>query len=210
MRTRTRKTADGGGGDLGALLGQRGGPDAPARLEEALAAIDGSGSIAGAFRLMGIAEEEIAARWPGGRKGGEPKEVFLLCQPTAPIRGRCDELYRAHVREIVERVTLHKRSEYARLTRAEVLGVLSEGSLRHPLAHDHVLLFEHLFETLLPGLARRDPDASYRRLLEQRTLLPEQVAERDRLLAEYQYRSSPERAERWRELKLEEETINGL
>lgn len=108
------------------------------------------------FGMMGIAEEVIATRWPGRRN--EPRIAFMLALPTHPVR-ISDMLYRAHVEELLGRLPdgrdVHPASGgiwkgLTFLTRAEVLGLLVESSLRHPLAHHEGLVYEALFRELFP------------------------------------------------------------
>lgn len=172
--------------------------DSSARLSAALDAIGGGfGAVASnAFRLMGLVEDELAERWPGRK--GEPREAFGLCARTSPIAAcPSDDLFLAHVREILDRAKKTPRDwyAYARLTKAEVLALLSVSSLRHPLAHHEVLLFERLFSELFP----REACAK----LQARTLLPEEVSETERALEEWLRRPSPEREEMCEKLRKE-------
>jgi hypothetical protein len=204
MRTRTKKAVEGGGGLFRAGTGQRGEPEARATgIAAALDALGGSGgAIAGVFRRMSIVEEALKARWPGGKKGGEPPEAFVLCCPTSPLSGCIEDVYRAHVNELLDRLKeTRDGSRLGRLTRAEVMMLLSASSLRHPLAHADTLLFERLFRELLPEHAER--------ALERRTLLAGEELEVHLAMTEWLNRPSPERVESLRKLREEQGAIRG-
>jgi len=123
----------------------------------------GLGRVRNAFALMEVAEEEIAQVWPRApgtpARDVEPASVFLLVRPTPLVGDKSTEVYRSHVREMLERVTLHvarkPHTAYEFGTEAECLVALVEQSLRAPLAHDFQLVYEHLFAGVLPGEAKR-------------------------------------------------------
>lgn len=157
--------------------------------------------IGSAFRLMGVAEEVLADRWPGRRR--EPRGAFKLLFATAPVR-ISDLLYRAHAAEIVSRLpddVLDPRSgavwrSLELLTRAEVVGLLVEASLRHPLGHADACLYEYLFVELFPE-GRLPGDALLTGASETK------LTEVRRSRAEWLSRESPERAGDVRELREE-------
>lgn len=103
------------------------------------------------FRLMAIAEEEIAAA-----KDRAPLQSHLidgafrmLCPRMALFGGRSPDLYRHHAREIIARVLAGEDTRPG--TQAEVLCVLSESSMRSPLANSALALMEKLVEAIFPG-----------------------------------------------------------
>lgn len=155
-----------------------------------------------AFRMMEVAEELIEARWPG-RDRRETSNAFALAWPTAPVRVS-ERLYRAHVEELLQRfpdasAVVDPRSGaiwrgLELLTRAEVVGLLVEASLRHPLGHRDVVLYEALFTELWPEDAARilDHGDSYG---------AGSVDETKRARREWLSQTSPERAEAVAELR---------
>jgi hypothetical protein len=118
-----------------------------------------SSTIRRTFAMMGIAEEVIDARFPGVPKK-QTSPAFRLALPTGPVR-ISDLLYRAHVAELVsrfpDRCDIDPRSgaiwkHLEQLTRAEVIGLLCEASLRHPLGYYDTFMYEMLFRQLFPGV----------------------------------------------------------
>jgi hypothetical protein len=109
------------------------------------------GIISGLFARMAIAEEEITRVYPVPRS--EPRELFRALCPTAELRELSDDLYRMHVRELVERACAGGMLEL--YTRAEVLAGLSAASLKAPLNRVGQELAEQLFRELLPKAAAR-------------------------------------------------------
>lgn len=87
------------------------------------------------FRLMEIAEEEIEAAQkryhePVGKGDGPIWGAFMLLQPSHP-QMKAESLYRAHCRELLDRVGLGEDTRPA--TGAELIFALSEASLQAPL-----------------------------------------------------------------------------
>ena len=144
-----------------------------------------------AFEFMEIAEELLAKRWPG--RLNEPRGAFKLLFATMPVR-ISEKLYRAHVAEILEHLPdgpIPPRdpcwNALRKLTRAEILGLLVETSLRHPLGHHDVCLYESFFVELFPEQAHH---------VDSGDVLGETAkGELDRLRAEWLSRESPERGE---------------
>jgi hypothetical protein len=103
-----------------------------------------AGIIGRAFDLMEVAEAEIKAemaRFPRAKR--RINSAFgILCPPEGI--GRCaDEVYRAHVRELLGRV---RRGEDTRPgTKAEALVALSHMSLKAPPGQQAAALQERLF-----------------------------------------------------------------
>jgi len=103
---------------------------------------------------MELAEEEIAAA-----KKAHPLEAdlmhraFAVMCPSAVLRDGGEEIYRAHCRELLERVHLEKDTRLG--TTAEVVAVLSTMSFRAPLDRHATVLYWELFESLFPTDAER-------------------------------------------------------
>ncbi len=110
---------------------------------------DVAGAIGRAFDRMGIAEEEIEAakkKWPD--KKAEIHAAFGALAPGELSRYGSDRLYRAHARELLERVAKGERLELG--TDAECLAALSLASLKAPLASGHVAAMEKAFASVFP------------------------------------------------------------
>lgn len=112
------------------------------------------GAIESVLQCMELAEEEIAAA-----KGAHPlaadltHRAFAIMCPSAVLRDGGEKLYRAHCRELLERVHLEKDTRPG--TTAEVVAVLSTISFRAPLDRHATVLYWQLFEELFPGEAER-------------------------------------------------------
>lgn len=116
-------------------------------------------SITAVFALMGVAEEEIARatrRYPR-RKEALNRACKVLLAPSQEMYEMDERVYRHHAAELLDRVG---RSDVAGAdagTTAEVLITLHLGSLKAPFARDPQVLFERLFQEILPGsLADQD------------------------------------------------------
>lgn len=104
------------------------------------------------FRRMDIAEEEIRdakAEYPLLAECID-KTFRYLC-PTPPLLHVSDDVYRFHCREVIDRII--ENDEIEKATKAEVLGMLSEASLKAPLTHTATLLYEQLFTLFFPAKA---------------------------------------------------------
>lgn len=115
----------------------------PAALREVL---DGPlcSAIEECFQRMEIAEEAInrfADDYPERRD--EINRAFGSLCWQLPVRAS-DRVFRAHVEELLQRVV--DRASLEEATRAEVLMLLSEGSLIAPLGPQRAALFVALFE----------------------------------------------------------------
>lgn len=109
-----------------------------------------AGPVRATFRAMEIAEEEIAAartRYPR-RVHRRIDAAFGLLWPTPLLRGKHDELYRHHVRELLARVV--RDEDTAPGTRAEVLAAIMAAATASPLDHAGQYLAEQLFAELYP------------------------------------------------------------
>lgn len=126
-------------------------------LTDALIQIAG-GSCADAimytFRRMDIAEEEIRnAKIQQPELAERIDTAFRHLCPTPPLLHVSDKVYRLHCREIIDRMV--KKHDLETATKAEILGMLSETSLKAPLNETATLLYEKLFSNLFPGEARK-------------------------------------------------------
>lgn len=144
----------------------------PRSMLDALASLlpDGSAlaAVASLFgTMLPISEEELNRRW--ARREHEPQDIGNILCPTRPVRSS-PELYRAHCRELISRVPLGLVSKtpgerpvmsrvtlraLSLITRAELLGVMSEASLRHPLGHSDMVMMETLLRQVLPDAAMK-------------------------------------------------------
>lgn len=114
-------------------LGDHAPPDAYARIKRA-------------FRFMSIAEEEIARaakRW----RGGDFRSAFGMLYPRA-LLAYGEALYRAHCKEMLDRIARRERVEPGTL--AECCVALSEATLRAPPNQDLALAYEKAFRACFP------------------------------------------------------------
>lgn len=112
------------------------------------------GVVGGLFHRMGIVEEELKA-------AKLPKKldslVFKYACPSPVLRAKGDELYRAHVHELIARVAKftpgwHER-DMLNATDAECLAAFSETSFRSPLNSAGQVVMEYLFARVFPERA---------------------------------------------------------
>jgi len=100
-----------------------------------------------AFDCMGIAEE-LLRDVPKKRRDFSP---FIALRPSAPLQGKTLELYRAHARELVERVRSGaKQSAMEAGTDAELLCAVHETSLKAPLTAAGMAVAAALFGRCFP------------------------------------------------------------
>ena len=95
------------------------------------------------FHLIEIAEGTIKRfvdRYPSHASMLNRAFMALQWHLRKPVR---DELYRAHVQELLQRVVEHKPLEEG--TRAEALVAISDTSLRAPLVYEYAAIAEKLF-----------------------------------------------------------------
>lgn len=118
--------------------------------------------LRGVFDCMGIAEEEIA----DAKRQAEDAETrdliedaFRYLSPTDALRGKNSDLYRAHARELIVRVS--SRQDLRPGTEAEALAVLCESSLIAPLNPVATLLYARLFRSVFPAATAFHFDAAY-------------------------------------------------
>lgn len=100
----------------------------------------------GAFERMDIAENVITA---SGCTKAQGQVAFGIMCPSAPLNRKCDEVYRAHATELVERVIAGEDTRPG--TKAEVLCCLLGAALRAPLNTSGMALADHLFAQVMPG-----------------------------------------------------------
>lgn len=94
---------------------------------------------------MGIAEDEIRRAYPSG---GEPRELFLACCPSALIQGLTDDVFRAHAREQVAR-SRSRTPHYELATEAEILAGLLQAATVAPLRTPGMVLADELFRRVM-------------------------------------------------------------
>lgn len=104
------------------------------------------GNVGRLFDLMEIAEEELERA--GVRRKGDLAELY-----PGPFLRTSADLYRAHARELAERMKHGQSCEPGTL--AEALLVMIETSLAAPLTRAGQATYETLFARLLPDEAKR-------------------------------------------------------
>ena len=113
------------------------------------------------FSRMEIVEDEIEkARIKHGEvERGPLWNSFMACKPSELFYTSrySDNLYRAHVREILDRVAIapDKPKALEPATDAEVMILLIEASLRAPLTHDYFIVYATLFHKRFSYLAAK-------------------------------------------------------
>lgn len=113
--------------------------------------------IIGTLKLMEIAEEEITqAMQQHPLKAALLFDSFLTVTPTLNMTTLTPQVYRAHVRELLDRV-IHKQ-DVRPGTLAEVMIALSEASLHAPLIENAGFLYARIFRSIfgedaVPGLS---------------------------------------------------------
>ena len=115
--------------------------------------------VRGIFALMELADEELdAAKKRHPLAEFAIQKSFPLLQPAVELfAGKHAEVYRAHCRELLDRVADGaSEKELRRGTRAEVLCVLTDWSLSHPPGPQGAALLSTLFAEVFPD--RVDPD----------------------------------------------------
>jgi len=117
---------------------------------------DGAGSeVADALRRIEIAETELQR---AGATGPGSSPAFMRCRPDGPLRGKGEQVYRAHCREVAARHVAGECLEPG--TGAEVLCALLDAALRAPLNTEAMALADHLWPLVmgepLPGHAARE------------------------------------------------------
>lgn len=96
------------------------------------------------FARMEIAEDEIArAKERHPTAAARLDRAFGILCPTAPINDKSTDVYRAHVAELLDRVARDEDTTLA--TRAEVLCLLLDTSLKAPLRPEAQACAERLF-----------------------------------------------------------------
>ena len=96
-----------------------------------------------------VAEEEIAGakrRYP--QKAKELHDSFKILIPP-PFFSKLDiQVYRAHVKELLQRIA--RKKDISLATRAELCAYLSDLSLRVPIHGDLYCLYSQCFRTVFP------------------------------------------------------------
>jgi len=112
------------------------------KLMEALTEGLGNG-FARLFEQMGIADEE----WRRADMGKGKSELWNMLTPGDTFRDMHVELYRSHVRELIERERRGDDLDYG--TRAEVIVGLMVTSLKAPLSQGPSALYHRLFREVM-------------------------------------------------------------
>lgn len=102
------------------------------------------------MRQIVEADEQIrlaVERWPD--KAERLNSSFRMLMPSALLRGRVEDVYRAHVAELLERLALGQDTRPG--TKAEVLCAMLDSSLIAPPGDDYGRLVEVLFHEVMPG-----------------------------------------------------------
>lgn len=108
--------------------------------------------IRGLFDCMKIAEQEIEHAMDHHEKyEDEINDSFRYMQPTEPLRGKSDELYRLHVREIINRIIGRNQLPINKGTDAELLGAFSEITQSAPIQRDAIAAYNKLFQKRFPN-----------------------------------------------------------
>lgn len=129
-------------------------------IEQIRALLPGAvGSVIGrTFARMSAAEEEIRdakARHP--QHAPQIDKAFGILCPSAPLQHKSVDVYRAHCRELLDRVAIDGDTRAA--TDAEVLCAVLDQSLKAPITTTAQALAEQLFERVLDGApASRTPE----------------------------------------------------
>jgi hypothetical protein len=113
-------------------------------MQEAIAEILGR-DLVGIFGLMEVAEEELA-------RAGDSPGAFLLLRPTLNMSQRRSELYRAHCRELLQRLAdgVKPGRAMAQATDAEIVLGLAATCERAPLRHEYAVVYQVCFGRIFP------------------------------------------------------------
>lgn len=105
-----------------------------------------SNRVTDAFQCMAIAEEEIIRarkKTSTGKLDGE----FMICQPTNMLVGKSEYVYRAHVRELQERLRNSELKKFVHFaTDAELTCVCMATSIKAPLTSTGLVVYETCME----------------------------------------------------------------
>lgn len=121
------------------------------------------GVIADTFRRMEIAEEIVDRHFPRrGKPSAQNSLAFKVACPPVLLRNKGDDLYRAHLEELCQRIKRHSQGVGNEIgaehwinlaTDAEMLAAFSDTSLRAPLRHGAGLIMNNLFASCFPKQA---------------------------------------------------------
>ncbi len=75
------------------------------------------------------------------------KQAFAILCPPELLRGKCEQVYRAHVRELLQRVV--NNQDTTAPTQAELLCAMLEMSYRAPLNCQYTAVAEHLYPRVM-------------------------------------------------------------
>ena len=116
-------------------------------------------ALQGIFECMAIAEEEIAAAQEAHPdKAGDIWHSFTHLRPSPLLEPRTPQLYRAHARELIQRVAAGhtKKAELAAATAAELCCVFCAASQLSGLQSDAVAAYQKLFKQVFPDVFLED------------------------------------------------------
>lgn len=120
--------------------------------------IDGHGFrvVQNAFRYIAIAGEEAQAY---EEKSGklEFDRVISICQPTEVLRNKDEAVYRAHCRELFQRVELRCIGDLQLATLAEIACICHETSLRAPLTNEGLAVYERAMLPVYGAAGKEQP-----------------------------------------------------
>lgn len=103
-----------------------------------------------ALRLLQVAEAEIENAYPRGEDGRptDPPGLFAALQPNGLFETIHHDVFRHHVRELIER-SRSKKPVYSTATEAEVLLGLMGASKIAPLNSEAMVVVTRLFEKVV-------------------------------------------------------------
>ncbi len=114
------------------------------------------GNILRIFDLMEIAEEVIKEeKRKHPRDAANIDRAFLAACPSDGLRACGENLYRAHVREMCDRLRASINPDPRMPTKAEMLAAISAVSTKAPPRRDVTALYERLFADLFPAEVKR-------------------------------------------------------
>lgn len=108
------------------------------------------------FDLMGVAEERIAAYKKRNPGWVEPRGVFMALMPPPGFTTYSDDIYVAHVDEILERA--FRGEDVAEASRAEILAFILHASLKTPLQTNFADAAAVIHSELFPRRVVVDPE----------------------------------------------------
>jgi hypothetical protein len=143
----------------------------------------GADRIMRIFDIMGVAEEEIAEREAGfsGEARARIHDAFRYLAPNELVSAATTDVYRHHVREILDRIDLGEDVRPA--TKAEVMVLISRASLEAPPTYEAGALMLDIFNEVFPK--KRMPVEGH--------FAAVKASEKDELLAELRRKGARDR-----------------